>query len=96
VLASPAVPDDKKAALRALRAKLNPFSLQRQIERELKTIFALARRTSCTSAKRSFQGLEKELFFFPTLGKTDGILLAGTRFRLYRPPSPSTKRKREP
>jgi hypothetical protein len=43
VLASPAVPDDKKAALRALRAKLNPFSLQRQIERELKTIFAVAR-----------------------------------------------------
>jgi len=44
VLAHAQVPAKVKAALRAQRAKLNPFALQRQIEKELKTIFALVRR----------------------------------------------------
>jgi hypothetical protein len=43
LLAHPTLPAKAKAALRAQRAKLNPFALNRQIEKELKTIFALAR-----------------------------------------------------
>lgn len=43
VLAHAAVPEQKKAALRGQRAKLNPFVLNRQIEKDLKTIFATAR-----------------------------------------------------
>lgn len=43
VLAHPQVPEEKKAALRAHRANLNPFALNRQIEKELKLIYATAR-----------------------------------------------------
>ncbi len=43
LLTHPAVAAKTKAALRAQRAQLNPFALNRQIEKELKIIFAMAR-----------------------------------------------------
>jgi hypothetical protein len=45
VLSSPHVIAPKKAALRRERAGLNPFVLNRQIEKELKAIYAVARLT---------------------------------------------------
>ena len=44
LLAHAQVAVEKKAALRTQRAALNPFALNRQIEKELKNIFALVRR----------------------------------------------------
>ncbi len=44
LLAQPQVAAKTKALLRTQRAKLNPFELNRQIEKQLKTIFAMARR----------------------------------------------------
>ena len=38
VLASPSVPEQKKRELRQLRGQLNPFSLRRQVDRELRQI----------------------------------------------------------
>ncbi len=43
VLASDTVTEEKKAALRTQRARLNPFALNRQIEKELKAIYAAVR-----------------------------------------------------
>ena len=43
VLASAGVSRAQKATLRAQRAQLNPFALHRQIEKELRVIYATAR-----------------------------------------------------